>query len=198
MKKYLTILAALTLCMACGDEQETYPSILTEMADAYVDAEGILYKIETDRGQSYTLTNPQQGFKPESIYRTLSGFVPQTDGSATLYQMKGVHILRDSTAIGRKDPTGILSAWRAGRYINLHLQPKTQGGTHYWGFTVDSVAQGKTWIGLHHKQNSDPLSYTQDLYASIPVDSIKAAQAGDSLIMTVATFNGLKTWTFKK
>ena len=58
MKKYLTILAALTLCMACGDEQETYPSILTEMADAYVDAEGILYKIETDRGQSYTLTNP--------------------------------------------------------------------------------------------------------------------------------------------
>ena len=112
--------------------------------------------------------------------------------------MKGVHILRDSTAIGRKDPTGILSAWRAGRYINLHLQPKTQGGTHYWGFTVDSVAQGTVWIGLHHKQNSDPLSYTQDLYASIPVDSIKTALPGDSLIMTVATFNGLKTWTFKK
>lgn len=198
MKKYLTILAALTLCMACGDEQETYPSILTEMADAYVDAEGILYKIETDRGQSYTLTNPQQGFKPESIYRTLSGFVPQTDGSATLYQMKGVHILRDSTAIGHKDPTGILSAWRAGRYINLHLQPKTQGGTHYWGFTVDSVAQGKTWIGLHHRQNNDPLSYSQDVYASIPVDSIKTAQPGDTLTITIATFDGTKTWTFKK
>ena len=63
---------------------------------------------------------------------------------------------------------------------------------------MDSVAQGITWIGLHHKQNSDPLSYTQDLYASIPVDSIKTALPGDSLIMTVATFNGLKTWTFKK
>lgn len=198
MRNALMCLALLFLCQACKEEQETYPSIITEMADAYVNEHGVMFQIETDKGDVYALTNPQKDYKPNSVYRTLSGFVPQGPGTATLYQMKGVHILRDSTAIGRKDPTGILSAWRAGRYINLHLQPKTQGGTHYWGFTVDSVAQGTTWIGLHHKQNSDPLSYTQDLYASIPVDSIKAALPGDSLIMTVATFNGLKTWTFKK
>ena len=198
MKKALMCLTLLFLCQACKDEQETYPSIITEMADACVNEHGVMFQIETDKGDVYALTNPQKDYKPNSVYRTLSGFVPQGPGTATLYQMKGVHILRDSTAIGRKDPTGVLSAWRAGKYINLHLSPKTQGGKQYWGFAVDSVSAGHTRISLHHRQNNDAPAYTQDTYASIPVDSIASAAQGDTITITVATFEGNKTWTFKK
>lgn len=199
MKKLLYLMLLPLLCLACEeDKDEAYPSIVTELTDAYVNEKGVMHKIETDRGDAYTLTNPQSGFNPQSIYRTLSGFVPQNDGTATLYQLKGVYLLRDSTSVGKKDPTGVLSAWRAGRYINLHLQPKTQGGTQYWGFVVDSLAEGRAYISLHHCQNGDAPSYSQDVYASIPVDSIADAAPSDSLIMTIATYSGNKTWTFKK
>ena len=198
MKKLIPFLAVILLGTACQEEQQTYPSIITEMTDAYVNEQGVMHKIETDQGAVYTLTNPQKDFEPQSINRVLSGFVPLSAGTAQLYQMKGVYLLRDSSAIAQKDPTGVLSAWRAGKYINLHLSPKTQGGKQYWGFAVDSVSTGHTRISLHHRQNNDAPAYTQDTYASIPVDSIKTAQPGDSLIMTVATFNGFKTWTFKK
>lgn len=198
MKKILFLLTVLLCCHACKEEQETYPSIITEMTDAYVNDQGVMYQICTDQGKTFTLTNPQKGFNPNSMYRTLSGFVPQGEASATLYQLQGVYLLRDSSSVGEKNPTGVQSAWRAGKYINLHLTPKTQGGTQYWGFVVDSVSQGHVRISLHHSQNGDAPSYSKDVYASIPVDSIPAATEGDTITMTVATFSGEKTWTFKK
>ncbi len=198
MKKYLSLIALFSLCIACEEERETYPSIVTEMADAHVNSKGTLYMIETDKGTQYTLTNPQTGFKADRIYRTLSGFVPEADGRATLYQMSGAYLLRDSSAVGRHDATGVLSAWRAGRYINLHLKPKTQGGTQYWGFTLDHATPGHARISLHHSQNGDAPSYSEEIYASIPVDSIPGTAAGDTLTLTVQTYDGPKTWTFKK
>ncbi len=80
----------------------------------------------------------------------------------------------------------------------MYLSPLTQGGKQYWGFITDSIKGGHAWVSLHHNQNADPLSYTQPTYASLPVDSIKGIQAGDSITLRINTFNGTQTWNFKK
>ena len=197
--KHLFLLAAsvVTAFVGCKGDDESYPSIITEMADMYTNSEGVNEKFVTDAGVTYTITNSQNGFVPKARYRILCGYVP-SGSSATIYQSQGVHYLRDSTSVAAADPTGVKSAWRAGKYINLYLAPLTQGGEQYWGFITDSIRDGHAWIRLHHRQNADPLSYTQATYASLPVDSIKELQEGDAITLSINTFSGIQTWEFRK
>lgn len=198
MKRLLYIWLLAALMVSCGDDEQPFPDIVTELADGYTDESGSLCKMCTDQDVTYRITNPVAGLRPSAIYRILGGYTDLGNGAARLYQVQGAYILRDSTDCGVTDPTGVLSAWRAGRYINLHLAPKTQGGKQYWGFLTDSVRPGWAHLSLHHNQLSDPLSYTADVYASLPVDSIKGIEEGDSICLTIRTFDGQKTWRFKK
>ncbi len=196
-RSYLLILGLICLASCSNNEDDTYPSIITEMADLYTDGEGVMEKFTTDAGVTYQIINGQGDLQPKALYRILCGYVP-SGNSATLYQVQGVNYLRDSTKIAKTDPIGVKSAWRAGKYINMYLSPLTQGGTQYWGFITDSIKNGHAWVSLHHNQNADPLSYTQPTYASLPVDSIKGIQEGDDITLFINTFNGLQTWNFKK
>lgn len=196
-RSYLLILGLICLASCSNNEDDTYPSIITEMADLYTDGEGVMEKFTTDAGVTYQIINGQGDLQPKALYRILCGYVP-SGNSATLYQVQGVNYLRDSTKIAKTDPIGVKSAWRAGKYINMYLSPLTQGGTQYWGFITDSIKNGHAWVSLHHNQNADPLSYTQPTYASLPVDSIKGIQEGDDITLCINTFNGLQTWNFKK
>ena len=196
-RSYLLILGLICLASCSNNEDDTYPSIITEMADLYTDGEGVMEKFTTDAGVTYQIINGQGDLQPKALYRILCGYVP-SGNSATLYQVQGVNYLRDSTKIAKTDPIGVKSAWRAGKYINMYLSPLTQGGTQYWGFITDSIKNGHAWVSLHHNQNADPLSYTQPTYASLPVDSIKGIQEGDNITLCINTFNGLQTWNYKK
>jgi hypothetical protein len=196
-RSYLLILGLICLASCSNNEDDTYPSIITEMADLYTDGQGVMEKFTTDAGVTYQIINGQGDLQPKALYRILCGYVP-SGNSATLYQVQGVNYLRDSTKIAKTDPIGVKSAWRAGKYINMYLSPLTQGGTQYWGFITDSIKNGHAWVSLHHNQNADPLSYTQPTYASLPVDSIKGIQEGDDITLCINTFNGLQTWNFKK
>ena len=200
--KHLNLLALAAVCLtavvsSCSKEEESYPSIITEMADLYTDGQGACEKFTTDAGVTYKVTDGKDGLQPNALYRILCGYVPSGE-NAILYQAQSVFFLRDSTAIAKTDPTGVKSAWRAGRYINIYLSPLTQGGEQYWGFITDRVENGHAWVSLYHNQNGDPLSYTQPTYASLPIDSIKGIQAGDDITLSINTFNGLQTWDFKK
>ena len=191
-------LAFLTAVVSsCSKEDDTYPSIITEMSDLHTNAEGVGETFTTDAGVTYTITNAPVDLAPNALYRILCGYVP-SGNNATLYQAQSVYYLRDSTEIAKTDPTDVKSAWRAGKYINMYLSPLTQGGTQYWGFITDSIKHGHAWVSLYHNQNNDPLSYTQPTYASIPVDSIKDIQEGDIITLCINTFNGPRTWDFKK
>lgn len=196
----LLILAigCLTTFVACkNNEDDTYPSIITEMADLYTNDEGVGEKFTTDAGVTYTVTKGPDDLVPNALYRILCGYVPSGD-KATVYQAQSAYYLKDSTEIAKTDPTGVQSAWRAGKYINMYLSPLTQGGMQYWGFITDSIKGGHAWVSLYHNQNNDPLSYTQPTYASLPVDSIKGIQEGDIITLCINTFNGPQTWDFKK
>ncbi len=194
---YLLILGLICLASCSNNEDDTYPSIITEMADLYTNNKGVCEKFTTDAGVTYTVTNGQDKLVPNALYRVLCGYVP-SGNSATIYQSQNVYYLRDSTARAKTDPTGVKSAWRGGKYINMYLSPLTQGGKQYWGFITDSIKSGHAWVSLYHNQNNDPLSYTQPTYASLPVDSIKGIQQGDIITLCINTFNGPQTWDFKK
>lgn len=178
---------------SCHDDKDApYPSIITELADCPTDGEGTMKSIVLDDDSRLPLTNPQRGLKANVTYRALAGYT-LSDGRATLYSLTTAALLRDSTAIGHCDPTNMASLWLTRRYLNLHLLPKTQNqGRHAWGYIVDSIANRHAYLRLHHRQGTDPTSYSTDLFASLPLDSI----AADTLTLRIATFSGTHERTF--
>ncbi len=170
----LTLALALSFCLVSCSDDDMYPSIITDILDGITNSSGTLTTLQTDEGETYTLTNPQSGLVKNAIYRCLCGYTLEGN-NATLYSLSGVYILRDSTERAVKDPLPIVSAWKTSRYINLHLRPKTQGGTHCYGYVTDSIVDGHVYISLHHRQNGDPEAYSTDVYASIPLDSIEGS-----------------------
>ena len=195
----LLLLIPLLLFSCRGDDtSEFYPNVITEFALIRTDALGTMTELTTDAGRSYTLSNPQVGYARNVQYRAVCGFVP--DGAtATLYQITSAYMLRDSTELAYEpDATGVVSAWLSGHFINMQLSPLTQGGTQYWGYRIDGISDGVTHISLHHRQNGDPLSYTQTVYASISIDDFELVPTGSKITLHVKTFKGDQTWTFQK
>ena len=180
------------------DSSEFYPNVITEFAMIRTDNAGTMIEFTTDDERIYTITNPLNGYAKNVKYRAVCGFVP--DGQkAHLYNATGAYLLRDSTELAHEpDALGVVSVWRAGHFVNMQLSPLTQGGTQYWGYRIDSIRGQMTHLSLHHRQNADPLSYTQTVYASLPIDSLKAVPEDDSIAFHIKTFKGYKVWKFKK
>lgn len=188
----------LALLLISCHEDEAYPSLISEFADLQSSKEGISQSFMLDDGTEYGIANPVEKLKPNATYRMMVTYALGEDRKAWLYGLEGVYYLRDSSEVAKSDPTGVLSAWRAGKYINLHLRPTGQEGTHHWGFCTDSLTSHHAHLSLHHDQNGDPVSYSSDVYASLPVDSIKGISEGDTITLSIKTFKGIKTWTMKR
>ena len=188
----LTLLFLLFFCLSsCHDDNEdVFPSLITELADCPTDDEGTMQTIILDDDRQLPVTNPQTGLRPNVTYRALAGYTLESDGQATLYSLVGAVLLCDSSAVAVEDPTGVASIWRTRRYINLHLLPKTQGGQHTWGYAVDSICPGHAYLRLHHCQGEDPTAYSTDVYASLPLSLVDA----DTITLRIQTFNGTKSW----
>lgn len=203
--------AVASLLVACAEEREPYPDIITEMADIHTDHTGRLCDMLTDDGRHYAISNTNIALhRPDTVYRAVAGFVPEqatassSPLSARIYALTAAQVLADSTAVVRHDPTGIESMWAEGSYINMQLTAKSQGGIHRWGYAVDSwVMAGidgrrsaRHYLSVHHVQGTDPQSYSTTWYCSIAVPAIPQYQAGDTVTVTVHTFTGAKSWTF--
>ena len=177
--------------LSCSDDKDDgpYPSLITELVDCPTNSEGTMVKIVLDNDIELLLSNPQTDLKPNVTYRALAGYT--LDGrKATLYSLKPATLLRDSTRVATTDPTAIVSLWRTKRYINLHLLPKTQGGEQSWGFITDSIVGNHAYLRLHHRQGTDPTSYSTDVYASLPLQMLEA----NKFTIRINTFSGTKEW----
>ena len=193
---YLTLLLFLLSSFslsACHDDNDDspYPNLITEMADCPTNSDGTMAKIVLDDDTELPLSNPQTGLKANAIYRCLAGYTLD-NGQATLYNLKSAYFLRDSSNVATCDPTNIASMWHTRRYLNLHLLPKTQGGTHAWGVITDSIVNRHAYLRLHHRQGNDPTAYTTDVYASLPLALVDA----DTITLRIRTFSGTKEQTF--
>lgn len=197
----LTILA-FSLVACSSDDERAYPSVVTEMVVMRSDDSGTIRSFVTDAQKSYVLVKPYTGVKANAAWRMLLGYALEENGEASVYAMEPVVVLRDSTTSEdlRRDPIGFVSCWRSGRYVNLHLRPKTQGGVHYWAYARESATNngggGTTYsLLLHHRQGDDPTAYSTDAYLSIPVDSVsKEISNSDSIIITMTTFDGQRSY----
>ena len=207
MKRYLLLLLVLpVLAIACSDDDrdEPYPSIITEMALLRSDANGTISRFTTDGGSTYTLSQSLTGARANAAWRFLLGYALNDNQRATLYQMEPVVVLRDSTkrATGYRDPVAFVSSWPGGGFLNFHLLPRTQGGTHGWGFLRDSTsvnALGGTThhLSLYHRQGNDPTAYSADTYLSLALDSVATSSAeSDSVSIAVVTFDGRRLCRF--
>ena len=207
MKRYLLLLLVLpVLAIACSDDDrdEPYPSIITEMALLRSDANGTISRFTTDGGSTYTLSQSLTGARANAAWRFLLGYALNDNQRATLYQMEPVVVLRDSTkrATGYHDPVAFVSSWPGGGFLNFHLLPRTQGGTHGWGFLRDSTsvnALGGTThhLSLYHRQGNDPTAYSADTYLSLALDSVATSSAeSDSVSIAVVTFDGRRLCRF--
>lgn len=208
--KMLILLSGVLLPYACTEKEESYPNLITEFADLQTDYYGVFLNMTTDDGSCYLITNTNiQPHHPNTVYRAIVGYVPTTKSThleALIYTLTGARILADSTTTPQHDPIGIESMWQEGKYINMQLTAKTQGGHHYWGYVTDSIKHiGKEGrknahfhLSLHHNQRKDPLSYSQTYYSSILTSAIPQYQETDTITVAVHTFNGIKKWMFYK
>ena len=195
----LCIMVSLICLVSCknGGEEDFYPNVVTEFATIRTDAEGTMKEITTDDEHTYAIKNPQKGYKKDYSYRVVCGFVREGQ-AVTLYQLTAAYLLGDSTELAQEpDPIKVTSIWQSGKYINMHLSPLTQGGTQYWGYRIDETSDGATHLSLHHRQNGDPQSYTQSVYASLSLDGLEAIPAGNDIVLHVKTYNGEQVWTFR-
>lgn len=204
-------MAVMPSLWSCSGEQAPYPDLVTEMADIQTDHAGRLRDIIIDDGTRYAITNTDiRPHRPDTVYRAVVGFVPEAPSAsampgARIYTLTGACVLADSTTVARHDPTGIESMWAAGSYINMQLTAKSQGGLHYWGYAVDSLAMADGtyrrhachYLSVHHVQGADPLSYSATYYCSIAVPAIPDYHSGDTVTVTIHTFGGPKVWTFR-
>ena len=198
---------ALVVAMAitsCSDDNEPYPSLITEMAMSSSDAKCIFSSFTTDDGHTFQITNPLKGPSPNVRWRFICGYVKEDEQQARVYTFIKVPLLSDFSSYDnpRRDPTGLASIWKSRGYINLHLLPKTQGGKQAWGFLRDSAhvnGAGGTnyYLSLSHYQLDDAKAYTEDLFVGLDLDSVAVSRtASDSLIFSLRTFEGTRSWTF--
>ena len=135
-------------CTACGDDEEdgyVYPSLLTEFVEVYTDAKGNGTQFVTDDGKIYAINSPIQGLQPDAAYRLVCGYEVTADYQgghpvAKIYTVETVNLLKQKEEPSdTDDPLAVASIWNGGNYLNLHLMPKTQGGTQEWGYRTDST-----------------------------------------------------------
>ena len=78
-RSYLLILGLICLASCSNNEDDTYPSIITEMADLYTDGEGVMEKFTTDAGVTYQIINGQGDLQPKpSIGSSAAMFLQET------------------------------------------------------------------------------------------------------------------------
>lgn len=196
-----SLLCCLSLAMACQDTEDTepYPALITEFVDIPTDSEGMGTTIVNDRGTSYPLSRPFTDLQPGSVYRMVCGYELSDRQTATVYRIEKVEVLKPQPA-SHCDPLKVTSIWRGGDYINLHLTPKTQGGSHIWAYCVEQVVAnttGQTFcLSLYHDQNNDPASYSATVYGSLYLPRLPDIAKGDSIHFRIRTFDGERTWRF--
>ena len=195
---------ALFALVSCSKDDEAYPALITELVMSSSDSQGVFTSFTTDSGRTYEITNTVKGSSPNVRWRFVCGYVKNDETTARVYTFIRVPLLSDCTKVEglAYDPTGFVSVWKSKGYINLHLMPKTQGGSQAWGFVRDSAivndAGGTNhYLSLCHRQLNDPLAYSVDFFTSLDLDSVSVQRhSEDTLFFRLKTFDGWHTWAF--
>ena len=201
---YVLPIVALTLCLgACSSQTDDgddvfYPSLLSELVMAQSDANGKMTSFTTDAGKRYSVSNVFTGMTASTATRCVCEYEVLGEELAYVRSAQRAAVLHDFTGVKTvvREPTAFLSAWLAGGFINMHLYPKTKGGTQRWGFLRDSTYTNPTGgithcLSLYHDLFEDSPAYSAHLYACIALDSVAATHGpSDSIVVAMETYDG--------
>ena len=209
MRVWKTFCAGLLLSLtACSEDDYHYPDVVTDMVEMETDSKGYIHLIRTDEGAEYS-PNKSITFEkatPDSLYRVRCIYQPAEDSSCTLYN---ITLLVSPFPVGPSsfkeiltNPVKVTSVWQSGNYVNLHLGIMTQGGTHKYqfinqGIQRNSIGKNTLHLLLYHDQNEDPEAYTREVFLSCPLTRLNL-QSGDSIHITLNTYEGEKVYSFLK
>ena len=224
MKRHLRLLAIMAvspLCLSCT--QETYESgdgkysyMRADFVDAHTNAEGKLFSVMTDEGDSLLLTAPTErtwAARADTTFRSLL-YYNKVGGKAELISISSIPtpLVRDVSDLKegmKSDPVKFVSSWKStnGRYLNLELVLMTgtsgdETPLQKIGCVCDSVSTATdgsrhVWLSLYHDQDGVPEYYSLSVYMSImtsrlPIDPKK----GDQVSIRIPTYSGQITRDF--
>ena len=110
------------------------------------------------------------------------------DGATYNVASQQVNLEKDVSLLPR-DPMKVISMWKSGGYLNMHLGlMTTDNGAHQFAFCEDSTGHFSL---LHQRPASDGSAYTENVYMSMPLP-----QGLDQFTFTVKTYDGNYTRTF--
>lgn len=165
---------------------------------AMSDANGVMTSFTTDAGKNYKVTNRFTGMTANTTMRCVCEYEVLGEQAAYVRSAQRAAVLHDFTGVKTvvREPTAFLSAWLSGGFINMHLYPKTKGGTQRWGFLRDSIYNNPMGgithcLSLYHDLFEDSPAYSAHLYACIALDSVAVTHGpNDSVVVAMETYDG--------
>lgn len=201
--------ACVAFCMvACGDDDDEgshIPSYITDFMLVSTDAKGYITTVTLDDGSIYPVTTQKRMTDyPDTTLRCRANYTLD-EGQLRLYGVGKVFaqkpvpasafrlILNGVSYDGEeyipRDPVKVVSMWKSGGYINLHLGLMTTGnGVHQYAFCEDSPGH---YSLVHLRPYADAESYTEQIFMSMPIP-----EGMEELTFSVYTYDGIYTRTF--
>lgn len=201
------LLGMIAAFAACSEEDEySYPSVVHEFADVATDDSHRFVKLVTDDGEEMLVANAlsisTEGVVADTLYRALVSYEKQ-DGGALLYGLQAIPLLKPEPLQALNgdvdaDPLDLQSVWRRGKYLNMVLLVKSQGGRHRFGVVEDTViaapdGRRSVCLQLSHDCGDDAQAYTVKHYLSVALEKY-ALTANDSVVIEIPTEKGWKSW----
>ncbi len=199
--------ACLSFCLAaCGeDDEEDFPSYITDFMLVSTDAKGYITTVTLDNGSTYHVeAQKKMTDYPDTTLRCRANYVLE-EGRLTLYGVGKVFAPKPVPAstfvlvqngvpyYGEeyipRDLMKVVSMWKSGGYINMHLGLMTTGnGVHQYAFCEDSPGH---YSLVHLRPYADAESYTEQIYMSMPIP-----EGVEELTFSVYTYDGIYTRSF--
>ena len=211
MRKLLTDILCVAFVVglvACSDDHDGdyIPSYVTDFLMVSTDANGKVVSVLLDDGTTYNVS--AQGLRSDAkdtLFRCKATYTKEPNKDLKLYNISSVYSKRpypassfywvingevyQDVSLLPHDPIKVISMWRSGGYLNMHLGVMTTDtGSHQYYFCEDSVGHFSL---LHQRPVSDGSAYTKDVYPSMPIP-----KGLDSVTFSVTTYDGIYTRTF--
>ena len=167
---------------SCSDDDTSgsYPSMKTELAEAFTGSDKTVKSIQFDDGRSYNLSQSISSSTADTLLRCICSYTYNEDTHhLTVYSLGVVTsnypTVSDSISTGQPGNYKLISSWCSSRYINAYISYQTTDqGKHSFYFVEDSLkaypdGSRTAYVSFFHEQPpKDPESYTKKIYVSLP------------------------------
>ncbi|MBO4672819.1 MAG: hypothetical protein J5616_00505 [Bacteroidaceae bacterium] len=213
MRKLLTdiLCVAFVVCLvACSDGDDDaggyIPPYITDFLVASTDADGKVVSVRLDDGTTYNVASQQVDLeRKDTLLRCMATYTQEKGKDFKLCSIQSVYSnkprkatslyvaidgkLYQDVSLLPREPMKVISMWKSGGYLNLHLGlMTTDQGVHQYVFCEDSVGH---YSLLHLRPAYDGTAYTEHVYLSMPIP-----EGLDHFTFTVRTYDGDYTREF--